>query len=302
MDSSMSILNVSVIGVGKMGGALALALSNKGYKIRQLVARNSTHAVKIARLIKTNPQIINSNQLEKVDGDVVIIAVQDSEIAEVSEQLAEKLDHLPYVFHTSGAISSKILFRLSDEGCEVASLHPLVSISDSVVGAKKFKDSYFCLEGDIDAVSVGKQIVEDLKGKSFSIRPKDKTLYHAAAVTVCGHFVALISSAIEMLEDCGLEKETAKEILMPLIKSTVSNLENQTPAQALTGTFARADVETMRNHLEVLRENESVEINKIYLQLGLRSLTLAKEQGADITKIEHMREILEREMLGETPF
>ncbi len=293
----MNTLNISIIGVGKMGGALALALANKGYKIRQLVAKNRTNAERIARLIKSAPQIINPNQLEKVDGDIVFIAVQDSEIENVSEDLAEKLDHLPFVLHLSGALSSKILFRLSDEGCEVASFHPLVSISDSIKGADNFQDAYFCLEGDIEAIKIGKQIVADLQGKSFSISPKDKSLYHAAAVTACGHLVSLFSTAVQMLADCGLERDKAQEILLPLVKSTISNLETQTPAQALTGTFARADVETLQNHIQSLRENESEEIFKTYLQLGFHSLQLAKEQGANEEKLKQMQQILESELL-----
>lgn len=298
----MSFFNVSIIGVGKVGGALAIALSKKGYKVRQLVARNIEKAKKIASTIEPCPQILSENEFEKIDSDVILIAVQDSEITMVSEKLAERLDHLPFVFHTSGAISSKALYRLSDEGCDVASFHPLVSISDPILGAENFKDAYFCLEGDSESVSIGKQIVSDLKGKAFSILTKNKTLYHAAAVTACGHLVALISTAIEMLSDCGLERAKAQEILLPLIKSTVANLEVQTPSQALTGTFARADVETLQNHLTVLREKESEEINNIYLQLGLRSLGLAQEQGAVKERLERMRELLERELLQKSFF
>ncbi|MBX7169997.1 MAG: DUF2520 domain-containing protein [Pyrinomonadaceae bacterium] len=293
----MSFLSISIVGAGKLGGALAIALSRKGYKIRQLVSRDFEKANKIANLIDSSPRILNENQLEKVDSDVVLITVQDSEIRSVSDNLAERLDHLPFVFHTSGAISSKELFRLSDEGCDVASLHPLISVSDPVVGANKFKGAYFCLEGDSEAVSTGRQIVSDLEGNSFSILTKNKTLYHAAAVTACGHLVALISTAIEMLSHCGLEPEIAKTILLPLIKSTVDNLEKQTPAGALTGTFARADFGTMQKHLAAIHEMESEEINKIYSHLGLRSLKLAEAQGANPEKLKLMQEILEKELL-----
>ncbi len=289
----MNIFNISVIGVGKLGGALALALSNKGYEVRQLIVRSDENATRIAEMIKPRPLILSHHEFEKIDSDVVFIAVQDSEISLVAEILAKKLEHIPFVFHTSGALTSKVLHKLNGEGCEVASFHPLVSISDSISGANNFKDAYFCIEGDIEAVIVGKQIVSDLEGKPFSVETKNKSLYHASAVTACGHLVALISAAIEMLTECGLEADKAQKILLPLIKSTVSNLESKTPAEALTGTFARADVETLRQHLEILEGNVSDETRKIYLQLGLYSIPLAKEQGADEAKLEEMRKILE---------
>ncbi|MGI9037142.1 MAG: DUF2520 domain-containing protein, partial [Pyrinomonadaceae bacterium] len=129
-------------------------------------------------------------------------------------------------------------------------------------------------------------------GKSFSIPTEFKTLYHAAAVTASGHLTALFSVAIEMLADCGLPDAEAQKILFPLVGSTVKNLAAQTPAQALTGTFARADIETLRRHLETLRENVSPQMLEIYRQLGLRSLNLAVEQGANAEKLAEMKKLL----------
>lgn len=288
----MSIFNVAIIGVGRVGGALALALSEKGYEIKQLVARRREKAEEIAELIEPRPQIINSDELEKVSADVVFITTQDSEISVVAKNLTEKLDHLPVVFHTSGSLSSTVLKSLCDGGCETASIHPLVSISNSQLGATRFKNAYFCVEGDPEAVNIAKQIVDDLEGTSFSIETKNKTLYHASAITACGHLVALVSAAVEMLSKCGLSEEKSQEILMPLIVSTVQNLSVQTPAEALTGTFARADVEAMQKHLQILNENSAPELSEIYKMLGSRSLQLAEQQGANKEKLEQMRQIL----------
>ena len=70
------------------------------------------------------------------------------------------------------------------------------------------------------------------------------------------------------------------------------------PAEALTGTFARADIVTLQNHIQSLREKESEEIVKVYLQLGFHSLQLAKAQGANEEKLKQMQQILEAELLG----
>nr|MBA2620634.1 DUF2520 domain-containing protein [Acidobacteriota bacterium] len=154
--------------------------------------------------------------------------------------------------------------------------------------------AFFCIEGDEEAVRTAKEIVEKLGGKSFSIETKFKTLYHASAVTACGHLVALVDVALEMLKECELSEQNAREILLPLIESTVENLQIQTTAQALTGTFARADVETLRRQIAILSENVSDEAFEVYLQLGQRSLHLAELQqnGASGEKIEEMRKII----------
>lgn len=288
----MNIFSIAIIGVGKVGGALALALSKNGYEISQLVTRTYEKAREIAELIEPRPQILSSQEFENISADIVFIATQDSEIPQVVEKLATDLEHLPYVFHTSGALSSAVLKSLSDDGCEVGSIHPLISISNPQLGAERFKDAYFCVEGDSDAVRIANHIVRDLKAQSFSIKTEYKTLYHAAAVTACGHLVALVSAAIEMLSACGLDKREAQRVLLPLINSTIKNLSAQTPEESLTGTFARAEIETMKSHLQALREFSAPEFLEIYKLLGLHSIPLAKLQGADEEKLAEMREIL----------
>jgi predicted short-subunit dehydrogenase-like oxidoreductase (DUF2520 family) len=286
-------MKISIIGVGRLGGALALALAEKRYSVENLVARRRDTAERIAENISPKPQILNASEIEKLAGsEIIFITTQDSEIKTVAENLAENLTDKPFVFHAGGSLSSDILRDLSRAGCGVGSIHPLVSVSDSFFGAGRFKDVFFCLEGDPEAVAVAEKIVADLQGKSFTVETKFKTLYHASAVTAAGHVTALISIAIEMLAACGLSDEKAQEVLLPLVKSTFENLEKQTPAQALTGTFARGDVETMKKHIAAVAENVPPELLEVYLQLGLRSAHLAEMQGANGENLALMKKIL----------
>ena len=71
--------------------------------------------------------------------------------------------------------------------------------------------AFWSVEGDKAALRVGKAIVRDLGGKSFSIRSEDKPLYHAAAVMSAGNVVALFDVALEMLVQCGLTRKTAQQ-------------------------------------------------------------------------------------------
>lgn len=285
-------MKISIIGAGRLGGALAIGLSKKGYEIENLAARKAVGAEHVAALIEPRPAVINSDEFSVILSDVIFITTQDSEIETVARLLEKELTTRPLVFHTSGALSSEILSNLRNIGCRVASLHPLISVSDARRGAEKFAKAYFCVEGDAEASAVGKEIVRSLGGHSFSIDTQYKILYHAAAVTACGHLIALIDAAVEMLTECGLQPSNAQEILLPLIKSTVENLENQSTAASLTGTFARADAATFDRHLATLRENVAPEIIEIYLQLGARSIPLAAAQGADAAKLAEISDKL----------
>ncbi len=279
---------VSIIGVGRVGGALAIALANQGYLIENLFFRNDQTARMVAEIIEPKPLIYVSNDYSAISSDIIFIATQDFEIENVAWKLAESLQTKPFVFHTSGALSSDVLQSLQEIGCLTGSIHPLVSVSEARLGAQRLAGANFCVEGSSEATELAKRIVADLGGKSFSIETADKTLYHAAAVTACGHLVALVDASIEMLGQCGLDERMAQSILLPLIKSTVENLETQTTAEALTGTFARADVATFEKHLKAL-EKVSCEAREIYLQLGARSTHLAERQGASPENLAEIR-------------
>lgn len=280
---------VSIIGIGRVGGALALALDKKNYQIENLLVRDQSNAARITPLMKSQPQIISDTQVALIKSDVIFITTQDPEIIKIAELFSMRAGNKKTVFHTSGSLSSEVLQTLKKKDFFVGSIHPLVSVSDSIIGEKRFANSYFCVEGDIEAVETAKMIVGDLDGKSFQIETKFKTLYHAAAVTACGHLVATIDTAIEMMEKCGIGAAEAQKVLLPLIKSTVENLEVQTASQALTGTFARTDAETFERHRETMRANLSSEICEIYYLLGLRSLKLAEKNGADKKTADELR-------------
>ena len=276
---------LSIIGSGRLGTALALALASKGYRLKSLVARTPQSARRAGGLLSRTVQVLATKNLASLlPAEVFLITVPDDQIARVAVELSSLVldgKRRPTALHTSGALSAEVLTPLRDKGWQTGSLHPLISISASdstVYGA------YWSIEGDPPAVRVAKAIVQDLAGKSFSIRSEDKPLYHAAAVMSSGNVVALFDVALEMLAECGLDRKTARNILLPLIASTVRSLEAKDPAQALTGTFSRGDVETVKRHVAALKQKQLVDALDLYRALGKRSLELTKEHR-QITQI-----------------
>lgn len=281
---------VSIIGAGRLGTALALALTECGYHVEALVARRKSHAVRAARLIGTEPLALSARELERLpESRLLLITTPDDAIEETAGRLAAttSVGREPRIaLHTSGALSSRILQSLFDAGFHTGSMHPLVAVSEPYAGAESLRRAFFCIEGKRRAVSAAREVVDSLGARSFSIDAGKKSLYHAAAVTSSGHVVALIDVAIEMLMRCGLKETEARSILMPLIESTTENLKELTPTYALTGTFARADIKTVHRHLEAIRREDMYEALAAYKLLGRRSLRLAKQRGVNRELIE----------------
>jgi predicted short-subunit dehydrogenase-like oxidoreductase (DUF2520 family) len=288
---------VSIIGAGRLGTALALALSKRGYTIKALATRRPAPRARRAAGLMRLPRPLSVAQLELLPpSDILFVTTPDDEIEATAAQLAALVPaarrRWRVALHASGALCSKALQPLRDRGLAVGSLHPLVSISDPVAGARDLLGAHYCIEGDARAQRAARAIVRRLEGHAFSISARDKPLYHAAAVVACGHTVALIDLALEMLQRCGLSELRARRALIPLVRSTLDNLSAQPPARALTGPFARADVATIRKHIEALRAFPTCDAKTIYILLGRRALQVAQQNNIDAQALREVARVL----------
>src|SRR5260370_1102356 len=190
--------------------------------------------------------------------------------------------------------TKKQLVSIQSAGVAVGALHPLVSISDSRSGAKSFARAFFSVEGDPAAVRLAKSIIRDFGGQAFTIKARHKSLYHAAAVMASPHLVALYDIAHQMLAHCGFTPGRARQVLLPLLESTVANLSKQNPATALTGTFKRGDVATVRRHLAAMKSEGLRNALAAYRLLGKRSIDLARKAGVKKSELDQIERLIEK--------
>ena len=262
------------------------------YSIVNIVFR-TTPQVGWPDLIVPKPMIQSIDDHDPLDTDIIVIATGDTEIRTAAASIVGRIVRdKAVVLHTSGALSSSELVSLSNLGIRTGSIHPLISVSDPVRGADSFTGAYFCLEGDAEAVETARAIAENLGGIPFSIETRFKALYHAAAVLASGHVTTLFSSAAETLAHCGLAEDAALRALLPLLKSTVRNLSEDAPADALTGPFARADVEAIDRHLTAFEAAGLNVERRIYTDLGQIALRLSVRKGIDAGKAAEIQNTL----------
>jgi predicted short-subunit dehydrogenase-like oxidoreductase (DUF2520 family) len=272
-----------------------VALTAAGYQLDALVAKRGQNAAKAATQLDVLPLTLAERQLDRLPpSKLIIIATPDDVIENVAGKLARLHSNIKgrIVLHTSGALSSAVLGPLAAKGFAIGSLHPLIAVSDRVKGVPRWNGAYWCLEGQRTAVAAARTIVRDLQGRSFSIKPESKALYHAAALMVSGQMVALFDVAIGMLTEAGLSTDIARKILLPLVQSNSRNLERFDPSHALTGTFARADVSTVERHLEALSEPGLNDALALYKVLGIRSVNLARQTKTNRQRLNEIKRLL----------
>src|SRR5688572_6689994 len=220
-------LRISIVGAGRMGTALGVALRRAEHHIEVVVTKTAPSARRAAKLIGSGAAALADRQPKNaqeavsrlVQSDLLLISTPDDALEAAAARLAGTIRRAGadrgkaqrFVLHTSGAVSSEVLAPLRALGFSVGSLHPLVSVADAAASHDPFRGAHFCVEGDRAAARVARSLVKELGGHPFTISAEAKPLYHAAATVSSGHVTALFDLAIEMLQECGVPKRRARQ-------------------------------------------------------------------------------------------
>jgi predicted short-subunit dehydrogenase-like oxidoreductase (DUF2520 family) len=221
---------VRIIGPGRAGGALALALAAVGWEVDPPVRRGddlSTAAIGV---------------------DLLVIATPDAAVAEVAAQVHPAPGTV--VAHLAGSLGLDVL----EPHPHRASLHPLVSIPRADVGARLLRDGawFGVASNGPGAARLVDQIVLLFNGRSVVVADEHRAAYHAAACIASNHLVALLAQAERVAATAGVPLEA----LLDLVRGTVDNVESMGTWEALTGPVARGDQATIDRHLAALDPSE----------------------------------------------
>eukprot|EP00123_Amoebidium_parasiticum_P009607 comp19589_c0_seq1/m.23046 comp19589_c0_seq1/g.23046 ORF comp19589_c0_seq1/g.23046 comp19589_c0_seq1/m.23046 type:complete len:293 (-) comp19589_c0_seq1:423-1301(-) len=271
----MAQYSVSVLGAGRVGSTLAVALARRGYALRQVISRQRKVAEGVVAMAGAGRACDDYRQIQDVD--VLFLTVSDGAIESTAQELASHLHPPKVVCHCSGALSSTVLHALKEKGCWTASAHPLQSFAQVDTALKSLPGTRWALEGHPQAVDMLSVVVRDLKGVPLTIATERKTEYHAAAVMACNYFVSLVSLSTQLLERAGVPREEGLRALLPLIQGTVDNMATVGIPQALTGPISRGDVSTVDRHLQAIGSDPLVD--GVYRLLATEAVHLASAQA-----------------------
>ena len=277
-----SCKSIAIVGLGRVGTALAVLLWRQGFQSLRVCDHNPAKVNILRELIDGSISVCSTPAEAVVGAELVFIAVQDRYISEVALSLAESDQNMDvagrFFAHLSGSLTSAVLQPLAARDAITFSLHPLQSMADVEGAVKVLAGSYFSFEGDDRAFPVAETLVAALGGHLIRLAASDKVLYHAAAVVSSNFFIALEEMAITMMTGIGVDADTARRMLLPLIRGSFENLERVSPAEALTGPIVRGDDQTVAAHLTALQEKFPDYVSAYHLLAGL-NVDLAMQKG-----------------------
>jgi predicted short-subunit dehydrogenase-like oxidoreductase (DUF2520 family) len=235
---------VRIIGPGRAGTSLALALTNAGWDVAPMLGRDDDLTVAAKGI------------------DVLVVATPDGAIRDV----AQSVEPVPttVVAHLSGSLGLSVLAPHERR----AAVHPLVALPNPDVGARRLVGAWFAVTGD----PLVRRVVDAMYGRAFQVDDEHRAAYHAAASIAANHLVALMGQ----VQRVGFAAGVPFEAYLDLARASLDDVAQLGPVAALTGPVARGDDATVRRHLRALPPDE----RKAYRAMADAARVLVAERDA----------------------
>ncbi len=215
------VRRTAIVGAGRLGTALAAALSGAGLRVDGPFGRGATLPAGV---------------------DAVLLCVPDAQIANASAAIPARPGLL--VGHCSAATR---LAPLAGHG-EAFSLHPLMTVPDR--GAR-FAGATAAIAGATPrALAAARELADALGMRAVHVADEDRAAYHAAACVASNFLVTLEGVAERLAASAGIGRKPLAE----LVRATVENWASAGAAEALTGPIARGDEQTVAHQREAVAE------------------------------------------------
>ena len=254
-------MKVIIIGAGNVGCHLGHRFHEMGVEIIQVFSRKKSKAAYLAKKINTK----YTTSLDRVskNADIYMLAVHDGAIGEVAKKMVENNLSHKLIVHTSGATPQSVLSLAGAKRFGI--FYPLQTFSPN--RKPDFNNIPICVDAnskeDLNALMV---LAKKTSRNVHHVSDKERAVLHVAAVFANNFTNHLFHISSDILTKNNLPFD----LLFPLIKETIGKIENAKPSEMQTGPARRGDEETIKKHLDYLKDfPEYAEVYKI-LSKGIK--------------------------------
>jgi predicted short-subunit dehydrogenase-like oxidoreductase (DUF2520 family) len=242
-------LTVGVVGAGRVGSALGAALARAGHRVVAASAVSEASRERASRYLPGVPLTEPPDVVARAE--LVLLTVPDDALpglvtglAATGAELAGRL-----LVHTSGRYGIRVLQPAIERGALPLALHPVMTFTGRPDDIDRLAGISFGVTAPDQLRPAAEALVIEMGGEPVFIREEDRGLYHAALASAANHLVGLVAEAAALLRAAGAANPG--RMLGPLLFAALDNALRLGDA-GLTGPVARADVDTLARHVEVL--------------------------------------------------
>jgi predicted short-subunit dehydrogenase-like oxidoreductase (DUF2520 family) len=214
-------LAVGIIGAGRVGPVLGVALAGAGHRIVAISAISEASRERAQALLPGVPVLDVTRVIESAE--LVILAVPDNELPSLVAGLAATNTWQPgqLVLHTSPAFGIEVLRPAFESGVIPLALHPAMSFTGTSIDVQRLTDCYVAVTAPTPVLPIGQALAVELGAEPIVV-PEEKRAAYAEAIATASEFsAAIVAQASGILSDIGVERPG--RILAPLIRSAVDN-------------------------------------------------------------------------------
>jgi predicted short-subunit dehydrogenase-like oxidoreductase (DUF2520 family) len=264
----------ALVGPGRAGTSVAIALCARGWRVTNVAGRAVDSPAVVAAAARLGADAVDVADAGR-DVSLVVVATPDAAIARAAAALAPCLQRGALVVHLSGARGLEVFADLASARPDVrtGSLHPLQSLPSGPTGAARLAGSWCAVDGppEVDRLAL------TLGMRPFHVHPARRAAYHAAATVASNHLVALLGQVARLADAAGIPPAA----LAPLVQATLDNVVEHGAAAALTGPVARGDAATVAAHVSALPADERA----TYAALAWEALRLSGRDDAALRAV-----------------
>ena len=268
-------LDVGVVGAGRVGTALAVALSRAGHRVTGASAVSAVSRRRVDRYLPGTPVMEPADVIGAAD--LVLLTVPDDALGALVRGLAATGAPLAgrLLAHASGRHGIAVLEPATRLGALPLALHPVMTFTGRPDDVDRIAGISFGVTAPPQLRPAAEVLVLEMGGEPVFIAEEDRGLYHAALAGAANHLVTLVVQAADLLKRAGVAQPA--RMLGPLLSAALDNALRLDDA-ALTGPVARADAETVASHLDALRA-AAPEALGAYLAMARLTATRALAAG-----------------------
>src|SRR5215831_14620481 len=274
---------IGFIGAGAVGGTLAVALGQVGYRVVAVASRTFASAYGLAQRLGGCTAYASPQQVVEAC-ELVFISTPDDAIGQVASGLTWRAGQ--GVVHCSGATSLDVFAVPVAQGVLPGALHPFQAVASLDTGVPSLPGTTFGIEADGAMREVLVAMAHALGGRPIVLTAADKALYHVSAVMMGNLLTGLAATAAQLWEHLGASRVDGLQAVVAMMRSVVHNLERAGLPAAVAGPYVRGDVGTIRRHFETLSATAPT-VLPLYRELALAALPFGVEKGA-LTHDQHL--------------
>lgn len=285
MDSR-STRTVALVGPGRAGTTIALALAGRGWEITAVAGRAPDARSTVSAAVCLDVPAVLVSEAGR-GASLVVVATPDAAIGAAARSVAPSMEAGALAVHLSGSNGLDVFEGMLDKrpDIRVGALHPLQSFPSVSIGLDRLPGAWAAVAGDPEV----RDLALLLDMRPFDLPDAERVRYHATAVVASNHLVALMGQVQRMAAACGVPFEA----FAPLALASLDNAFRLGPAAALTGPVARGDLQTIEKHIAEMAPAE----RDAYRSLAREAARLVERRDSALSRL--LGDVLRAEQASE---